>query len=61
MKDAEVPLHEAIVMATENPVCAIGLEKKGRLAVGADADLVVLSQKLEVLRTFAGGEEIFSR
>jgi len=60
VKDAEVPLHEAIVMATENPVRAIGLEKKGRLAVGADADLVVLSQKLEVLRTFAGGEEIFS-
>ena len=60
VKDAEVPLHEAIVMATENPARAIGLEKKGRLAVGADADLVVLSQKLEVLRTFAGGEEIFS-
>jgi len=60
VKDAEVPLHEAIAMATENPARAIDLEKKGRLAVGADADLVVLSQKLEVLRTFAGGEEIFS-
>ena len=60
VKDAEVPLHETIAMATENPARAIGLEKKGRLAVGADADLVVLSQKLEVLRTFAGGEEIFS-
>ena len=48
-------------MATENPARAIGLETKGRLAIGADADLIVLSPELEVLRTFAGGEEIFSR
>jgi N-acetylglucosamine-6-phosphate deacetylase len=61
VKDVEVPLHEAIAMATENPARAIGLEKKGRLTAGADADLVVLSQKLEILRTFAGAEEIFSR
>ncbi len=61
VNDVEVPVYEAIAMATENPARAIGLERKGRLAVGADADLVVLSSELEVLRTFAGGEEIFSR
>jgi N-acetylglucosamine-6-phosphate deacetylase len=61
VKDVEVPLHEAIAMATENPARVIGLEKKGRLTVGADADLVVLSSDLEILRTFAGAEEIFSR
>jgi N-acetylglucosamine-6-phosphate deacetylase len=53
-----VPLYEAVMMATENPAHAIGLETKGRLEVGADADLVVLSPELEVLRTFSGGEEI---
>jgi len=56
----DVPLHEAITMATENPARAIGLETKGRLAVGADADFVVLSPDLEVLRAFAGGQEIWS-
>jgi len=56
----DVPLHEAITMATENPVRAIGLKTKGRLAVGADADFVVLSPDLEVLRTFVRGEEIWS-
>jgi N-acetylglucosamine-6-phosphate deacetylase len=61
VKDVEVPLHEAIAMATENPARVIGLEKKGRLTVGADADLVVLSSDLEILRTFAGDEKIFSR
>jgi N-acetylglucosamine-6-phosphate deacetylase len=55
-----IPLHEAVVMATENPARAIGLEAKGRLKVDADADLIVLSPELEVLRTFSGGQEVFS-
>ena len=55
-----VPLHEAVMMATENPARAIGLEAKGSLKVDADADLVVLSPELEVLRTFSGGQEVFS-
>jgi N-acetylglucosamine-6-phosphate deacetylase len=54
-----VPLHEAVRMATENPARAIGLETKGRMDTGADADLVVVSPDLEVLRTFAGGKEIY--
>jgi len=57
--DVDLLLHEAIGMATEAPARAVGLEQKGRLEVGADADFVVLSPKLEVLRTFAAGEEIF--
>ena len=57
---ANVPLHEAVVMATENPARAIGLKSKGRLRVGADADLVVLSPDLKVLRTLVGGEELWS-
>src|SRR5262245_5578408 len=56
-----VPLHEAVIMATENPARAIGFEAKGCLKVDADADLVVLSPELEVLRTFNGGEEIWPK
>jgi N-acetylglucosamine-6-phosphate deacetylase len=56
-----VPLHEAITMATESPARAIGLKTKGRLAPGTDADFAILSPDVEVLRTFACGEEIFSR
>jgi N-acetylglucosamine-6-phosphate deacetylase len=59
VRDVGVPLHEAIIMAAENPARAIGLETKGRLAVGTDADFVVLSPELEVLQTFVRGEEIF--
>ena len=58
--EVNVPLNEAIAMATENPARAIGLETKGRLIVGADADLVVLSPQLDVVRTFAAGREVWS-
>ena len=60
VNDVEVPLHEAIAMATRNAARAIRLKAKGQLAVGTDADLIVLSPELEVQRTFAAGEEIFS-
>jgi N-acetylglucosamine-6-phosphate deacetylase len=57
-----VPLQEAIEMATGNPARALGTDTaKGRLAPGADADLVVLSPELEVVQTFSQGKEIYSK
>jgi N-acetylglucosamine-6-phosphate deacetylase len=56
VREVNVPLNEAIAMAAENPARAIGLETKGRFLVGADADLVVLSPELEVVRTYRCGE-----
>jgi N-acetylglucosamine-6-phosphate deacetylase len=60
VRNVDILLHEAIMMATTNPARAIDLETKGRLAAGADADFVVLSPELHVLRTFTGSEEAFS-
>jgi N-acetylglucosamine-6-phosphate deacetylase len=60
VREVNVPLNEAIAMATENPARAIGLETKGRLIAGADADLVVLSPQIGVVRTFAAGREVWS-
>jgi N-acetylglucosamine-6-phosphate deacetylase len=55
VREVNVPLNQAIAMATESPAGAIGLETKGRLIVGADADLVVLSPQLDVVRTISCG------
>src|SRR5436309_8763331 len=60
VSEVDGPLDEAVTMAPRNPARAIGLEGKGRLAVGADADLVIFSPELQVLGTFAGGENIWS-
>jgi N-acetylglucosamine-6-phosphate deacetylase len=54
-----VPLHEAVAMATDTPAHAIGLTTKGQFKFGGDADFVVISPELEVVRTFLAGEEIF--
>src|SRR5215471_1402140 len=56
-----VPLHEAVAMATDTPTFVAGLTSKGQFKIGGDADLVVISPELEVLRTFVGGEEVFRR
>jgi len=58
VRDVNVPLHEAVAMATRNPARAVGLETKGCLIAGADADFVALSPQLEVMRTFAAGEKV---
>ncbi len=56
------PLHEAVRMATLNPARALGRhEQKGVLATGADADLVLLTDTLEVAATYVGGQCVYSR
>ena len=59
IRNAEVPLPDAIAMASLNPAREAGLSDKGEIAVGKDADLVVLSPELEVMRTYVNGVEIF--
>lgn len=54
-----IPLNEAVAMATVNPARALGMNAKGRLKPGADADLVILSRDLEVRRTLIAGERVF--
>ena len=54
-----IPLHEAVNMASANPADALWFSTKGRIDVGADADLVVFSQKFEVVRTFRAGAPVF--
>ena len=54
---AEWDLPRAVAAASRNPARVARIANKGVLAVGADADFVVLSSQGEVLRTFVGGVE----
>jgi N-acetylglucosamine-6-phosphate deacetylase len=53
-----LPLEQALVPATRVPAGVLGL-RKGRLAPGYDADVVVLDETLRPVRTIAGGQEVY--
>lgn len=50
------PLADAVRMLTLNPATLLGIEfKKGALRTGADADIVLLTEDLEIAKVFARG------
>lgn len=56
---AGLPLEQAVTLATEIPARILRLEKrKGRIEIGYDADLLVLSPRFEIRRLFHGGQEM---
>lgn len=56
---AKVGAAEALRAASEVPARLLGLGRKGRLAPGCDADLVLLDRKLRVQSTFVQGTLAF--
>lgn len=58
---AGASVAEACRMAGEVPARALGLSSTGRLAVGCDADLVLLDQDLRVRATFRAGRCVYDR
>ena len=58
----DCPLDVAIKTVTENPARLLGLEdKKGTIAPGKDADLVLLDHDRSVHTTIVGGKIIFQK
>jgi N-acetylglucosamine-6-phosphate deacetylase len=51
-----IPLADAVRMLTLNPATLLGIEfKKGALRTGADADIVLLNERLEIERVWVRG------
>eukprot|EP00039_Didymoeca_costata_P018831 m.335159 g.335159 ORF g.335159 m.335159 type:complete len:412 (-) comp17527_c0_seq1:1243-2478(-) len=50
----------ALEAATLHPAQFLGLHHKGRLEEDCDADLVLLNDELEVIKTFIAGREVFN-
>ena len=60
MKFTGCTLETAIKTVTENPARTLGIEKrKGSLAIGKDADIVILNQDLSVFATIIAGKKVF--
>jgi len=55
--NSTIPLWECVNCATLNPATAIGVsDKKGSIEVGKDADLVILDNEFNVLKTLKKGD-----
>lgn len=61
MAAAHLSLERALPMASEVPARALGLQRKGRIATGMDADLVLLDDEMNVLLTMVGGKIVYRR
>ena len=58
----DCPLDVAIRMVTQNPAGLLGLQnKKGSIAVGKDADLILLEDNLSVNTTIVAGKIVFQK
>ena len=59
LKWIPLPPEQVWAMGTLNQARLLGWEQKGRMAVGADADLVLWNTDLTPLTTWVGGEMVF--
>ena len=56
-KNSSIPLNECVNCASLNPATTLGIaDKKGSIAVGKDADLVILDNDFNVNTTIIGGK-----
>lgn len=58
-KQVGLPLHEVITMITENPAREVGVQdRKGRVAVGYDADLVLFDEEIRIQSVWKSGQKV---
>jgi len=58
----EAPLEEALRMVSATPASILGVaHRKGSLAPGKDADVVILDSDLQVIHTIVLGQLFYSR
>lgn len=56
VKEACIPLDDAVRMITSTPARILGLAQKGSIAPGMDADLAVFDENIEIKLVFARGK-----
>jgi N-acetylglucosamine-6-phosphate deacetylase len=58
----QIRVSDAVTMASDIPAVVAGVgHRKGRIAVGCDADFVWMDEGLNVVRTYRGGQLVYAR
>lgn len=57
----KLPPEQVWAMGTLNPARLLGLDRKGRLEPGADADLVLWDENLTAARTWVNGHSVYEK
>jgi|UniRef100_UPI00404AA56D N-acetylglucosamine-6-phosphate deacetylase len=57
----KIPPEQVWAMGTLNPARVLGLERKGRIAPGADADLVLWNEDLTAAHTWVNGISVYEK
>lgn len=61
IKDADVPMAEAVQMMTSTPARILGVaDRKGTILEGKDADLVLFDENINISLTMIKGKIIYS-
>lgn len=62
LKMLEIGLPQAVKMASTNPAKVLKLDnKKGKIEIGYDADLVLFNNDINVVKTWIQGKSVFSK
>lgn len=56
---ANVPLTDAVTMASLTPAQISGINTKGRIKAGYDADIVIFDNDINIISTIVGGKEVY--
>ena len=60
--DADIPLVDAVRMATLTPAKVIGIDgQRGSITPGKRADLCLLDKDLQVMQTVIAGKAVYTR
>lgn len=58
---AQVPLADAVMMASQTPAEILKIKGKGKIKPGYDADIVIFDKDINVYVTIVGGKVVYSR
>lgn len=58
---AEVPVEDAVIMATKTPADILRIKNKGDVLPGYDADVIVFDENINIYANFTGGNLIYSK